>query len=350
MPGIKDYSTTPGSNVALFPEGQTPSSVNDGMRQVQADIRAWYNDAEWIVYGDGDGAFTISYASATSFTVSGIDVTAEYHPGRRVKATGALTGTIYGTIASASFAASTTVTVAWDSGSLQSEALTVHLAILRAANLSLPSASTTAKGAVELATVDETQTGTDAARAVHPQGLGATASFQGKQTIWVPAAAMRPRSSNGCAPLAAVATGAGQPDIVSLDFDAAVGEAAQFTITMPKSWNKGTLTWRYVWSHAAAATDFGVVFYLKAVAVGDNEPIGVAFGTSANVADAGGVTNNKYISAESGPLTAAGTLADIDTVFFEITRDVAHASDTLAVDARLMGGLIHYTTNVRNDA
>ena len=54
MPGIKDYSTTPGSNVALFPEGQTPSSVNDGMRQVQADIRAWYNDAEWIVYGDGD--------------------------------------------------------------------------------------------------------------------------------------------------------------------------------------------------------------------------------------------------------------------------------------------------------
>ncbi len=173
MAGIKDYSITPGSNTSLFPEGQTPSSVNDGMRQVQADIRAWYNDAEWVVYGDGDGTFTISYAGATSFTVNGIDVTAEYHAGRRVKASGALTGTIYGTIASSSFAASTTVTVAWDSGSLQSEALTVHLAILRATNLSLPSASTTGKGAVELATTAETSAGADAVRAVTPAGLAA---------------------------------------------------------------------------------------------------------------------------------------------------------------------------------
>ncbi|WP_119461856.1 hypothetical protein [Rhodospirillaceae bacterium SYSU D60014] len=39
MAGIKDYSPVPASNTALFPEGMAPSAVNDGMRQVQADIR-----------------------------------------------------------------------------------------------------------------------------------------------------------------------------------------------------------------------------------------------------------------------------------------------------------------------
>ena len=75
MSGIKDYSTTPASNTALFPEGMAPSAVNDGMRQVQADLRSWYNDSQWIVYGDGDGTFTIAYVSPTSFSVNGADVT-----------------------------------------------------------------------------------------------------------------------------------------------------------------------------------------------------------------------------------------------------------------------------------
>lgn len=37
---IIDYSTTAASNTSLFPENMAPSAVNDGMRQVQADIRA----------------------------------------------------------------------------------------------------------------------------------------------------------------------------------------------------------------------------------------------------------------------------------------------------------------------
>lgn len=36
---IIDYSTTPSSNTSLFPENMAPSAVNNGMRQVQADIR-----------------------------------------------------------------------------------------------------------------------------------------------------------------------------------------------------------------------------------------------------------------------------------------------------------------------
>src|SRR5215510_2191463 len=109
MVGIRDYSTTPASNVTLFPEGMAPSQVNDSARQLQADLREWYNDAEWIIYGDGDGAHAIAYGSATSFSVTGANVTSAYHAGRRVKAVGALTGTIYGTISSSAFATNTSV-------------------------------------------------------------------------------------------------------------------------------------------------------------------------------------------------------------------------------------------------
>ena len=98
----------------------------------------WYNDAEWIIYGDGDGAHGIAYGSATGFSVVGANVAAVYHTGRRVKAAGALTGTIYGTIASSAFATNTAVTVTWDAGVLQNEALTVYLGILSRANSALP--------------------------------------------------------------------------------------------------------------------------------------------------------------------------------------------------------------------
>ncbi|HVR65129.1 MAG TPA: hypothetical protein VMT98_00705 [Verrucomicrobiae bacterium] len=138
MAGIRDYSTTPANNVALFPEGMAPSQVNDSARQLQADVRDWYNDAEWVIYGDGDGAHGIAYASATGFSVVGTNVAAVYHTGRRVKAVGALTGTIYGTIASSAFATNTAVTVTWDAGALQNEALTVYLGILSRANSALP--------------------------------------------------------------------------------------------------------------------------------------------------------------------------------------------------------------------
>src|SRR5690606_26484164 len=51
MAGLRTYSATAAANTALFPEGMAPSAVNDGMRQVQADLRSWYQDAEWIDLG-----------------------------------------------------------------------------------------------------------------------------------------------------------------------------------------------------------------------------------------------------------------------------------------------------------
>ncbi len=131
MAGIKDLYLTAANNTARFPERQQPSTVNDGLRALEADLRSWYNDVPWVEYGDGDGPATIAYVSSTQFKVSSTaDLTGVYHVGRRVRATGAVTGTIYGVISASSFASSeTTVTVAWDSGSLSNESLAVALGL-----------------------------------------------------------------------------------------------------------------------------------------------------------------------------------------------------------------------------
>ena len=140
---IKDYSTTQANNTSLngidVNEGMLPSNLNNAIRALMKNTRDWFNSAEWIEYGDGSGAFTAAYASATSFTIAGADVTSVYHAGRRIKLTAATPGTIFGTISSSSFSTNTTVNVTWDSGNLSSEAITnVYVAALSKTNDSIP--------------------------------------------------------------------------------------------------------------------------------------------------------------------------------------------------------------------
>ena len=140
---IKDYSTTQSSNTTLntinVGEGMLPSNLNNAIRALMKNTRDWFNDAQWIEYGDGDGSYTAAYASATSFTINGVDVTSIYHAGRRIKLIASTPGTIFGTIASSSFSSNTTVNVTWDSGSLSNEAITnVYIGALSKTNSSIP--------------------------------------------------------------------------------------------------------------------------------------------------------------------------------------------------------------------
>ena len=159
---IKDYSTTQASNTSLngisTAEGMLPSNLNNAIRALMKNTRDWFNDAQWIEYGDGDGAFTAAYASATSFTIAGVDVTSIYHAGRRIKLTASTPGTIFGTIASSSFSTNTTINVTWDSGSLANEAIThVYIGALSKTNSSIPegivATATLADGSVTTAKI-----------------------------------------------------------------------------------------------------------------------------------------------------------------------------------------------------
>ena len=184
---------------------------------------------------------------------------------------------------------------------------------------------------------------------LNSDGSGASLTgIYGKQTIWIPSAAMMPTVSNGCAARTQVETTAGRPDMDVLDFDDGADEHAQFSVAFPKSWNLGTITFQVFWTSTATDTD-GVSWALQGVAMNDNETIDVAYGTAIVVDDANqGAAEELLVTAESGAVTIAGTPADNDLTYFRFGRDVS--GDDMAGDARLHGVKIFYTTDAINDA
>lgn len=171
---------------------------------------------------------------------------------------------------------------------------------------------------------------------------------KGVHTIYIPAGAMQPTSSNGCAALAGVETTAGRPDMNVLDFDKDADEAAQFNVCFPKSWNLGTITYQVWW--AGLATTTGVAWGLQGVAISDNSTIDVAYGTAVVVTDdAQGAVEELLVTAESGAVTIAGSPADNDLCYFRIFRDVSDGNDDMAGDARLLGVKLFFTTDAETD-
>ena len=183
-----------------------------------------------------------------------------------------------------------------------------------------------------------------------PTVSSAAIKTAGKETIFVPAAAMTPTATNGCASLTTAETTSGRPDMNVLDFEASADTHAQFQIAFPKSWNEGTVTFQVFWTTTATDTD-GVAWGLQGVAVSDNDTIDVAYGTAVVVTDdALSAAEDLCVTAESGAITIAGSPADADMCFFRIFRDVSDGNDDMAEDARLLGIKLFFTTDAANDA
>lgn len=181
-------------------------------------------------------------------------------------------------------------------------------------------------------------------------GGGGGTTTAGRTMIPIMAGSMMPSASGGCGVLTNIATAANQPDVQTLNFHQSTQQHCQFAIPLPKRWNRGTITARLRWSHAATTTNFATVWGIQAVAVSDNEAINQAYGTAVEVTDTGGTTNSLYVSDETAAFTVAGTPADGDTVYFRIYRKAADVADTLNITARLHGVDLFITTSAENDA
>ena len=188
--------------------------------------------------------------------------------------------------------------------------------------------------------------GTGVAQAVDAGDNTAAIKIAGKETIWIPAVAMYPNTTNGAeANQVELSNG---PEIKVLDFDKDSDENAQFAVAFPKSWNEGTVTFQAFFT--ATSTDTGTVSWaIAGVALADNGDLNTAFGTAvAPTAKAhSGTSNDLDVTAESGAVTIAGSPSTDEYVFFQITRDVS--DDTLNADARLLGIKLFFTTDAAND-
>tara|TARA_R100000951_G_scaffold5206_1_gene5754 strand:+ start:292 stop:1923 length:1632 start_codon:yes stop_codon:yes gene_type:complete len=169
----------------------------------------------------------------------------------------------------------------------------------------------------------------------------------GLETIYVPAAAMYPNSTAGCADLEQVELSNG-PELKCLDFDAGSDENAQFTVAFPKSWNEGTVTFQAFFT--VTGTNTGTVAWgLSGVSFADNASINTAFGTNvvATAKAHSGTSNDMNVTAVSGAVTITGAAVDTQT-YFQVMRDVS--ADNQTGDARLLGIKLFFTTNASNDA
>lgn len=175
-----------------------------------------------------------------------------------------------------------------------------------------------------------------------------TVAKVGKQTLAVPALAMTVRTTSGPA-AGSVETTTNKVMLKTLDFDSGTAEYAQFAVRMPKSWNEGTVTAEVQWSSNVSGTN-SVVWGIQGVAIGDDDVLDAAFGTAVTVTDAQTAQGDLMKSAETSAITIAGTPAAGDWVVFQVYRDAANGSDTLAGDARLHGVTVFYTTDGQNDA
>lgn len=181
---ISQWSTTPANNASItdgtfgninFVEGQAPSTVNDSVRSAMAHIRADYEAGGWTPLGH-----TAAYVGATQFKIAGVDVSAHYPVGRRVRAVASTPGTIYGRVSAVSFSTDTTVTVQWDSGSLSNEALVVSVGRMTSTGQPTPGdflgAVNTAKGA-DVASATSTDIWAGAGNLVHITGTTTIEDF-----------------------------------------------------------------------------------------------------------------------------------------------------------------------------
>lgn len=181
-----------------------------------------------------------------------------------------------------------------------------------------------------------------------PANLAISTLGTGKQSIWIPATAMTARTTNGAAS-GTVQTTTNLVMLKSLDFDATTQEFAQFNFLAPKGWNEGTVTFKAVWSHAATTVNFGVAWSLAGQAFSDDDALDTAFGTAIVVTDTGGTTNDAYLTAESAAVTIGSSPAEGDWLVFQVARVPADGGDTMAIDARLHGVMLLYTTNANTD-
>lgn len=171
----------------------------------------------------------------------------------------------------------------------------------------------------------------------------------GRQTIWIPAAALLPRLTAGAGPVTTELPG-NRLVLRTLDFDPLVQEHAQLLVQMPKAWNRGPLTAAILWTHAPSGAPFNVVWGLRALAAGDTGSMGTAFGTPVLVTDTGGTPDGLYRSAETAGFAPAAAPPETSLLAIELFRAAADPADTLPVDARLVGLALHYVTAANTDA
>ena len=170
-------------------------------------------------------------------------------------------------------------------------------------------------------------------------GSQLTGISAGSKTIWIPAAAMIPRSTNGPA-VNSTESSTNKVNYDTLDFDPSTNQFAQYAVTMPSNYSGGTVTAKFVWCADSGSGD--VVWGCSGYAFTDGTTIDTAQGTAQTATDT--LQASKFcVSPATSAITIGGSPAANAPVIFEIYRSATAGGDTLGTNGRLVGVEITYT-------
>lgn len=179
--------------------------------------------------------------------------------------------------------------------------------------------------------------------------LAAEANPLGRHTVWMPAGAMTAETGSEPAPVARKLAGGLMLSV--LEFDAATAQHAEFALAMPKGWDAGGLAVRLLWTAASGAG--AVRWGVQAAAVGDDGALDAAFSAAVAVGDTLLAADDLHETPESAAVAPAGARdggrSGSGLVQLRIFRDAAHAGDTLAAPAELLGARILFGLAAAND-
>ncbi len=133
--------------------------------------------------------------------------------------------------------------------------------------------------------------------------------------------------------VAACITGTNTQKGVADFADGAASLSMQRTLALPSDWT-GAVDVKFKWLTTATTGD--VVWQIATICVADAETDDPAFNTASTVTDTAKGTTNQTNDASVTGITMTGCAAG-EAWHIKVLRDPAHASDTLAATARLLG-------------
>ena len=169
-----------------------------------------------------------------------------------------------------------------------------------------------------------------------------------KRGIYIPASALTPATTNGCAALAQSETTTNKLNYKTLDFDASTEEYAWLlAFQAPDYWDLSTITVKFHWTAASSSGD--VIWGAAAVALSNDDALDTALGTAQTVTDTLLATGDVHTTSATSAITVGGTPAKGDMLFLRVYRDADAGGDTLGADAKLIAITVKFAIGQYDD-
>jgi hypothetical protein len=163
----------------------------------------------------------------------------------------------------------------------------------------------------------------------------------GIQDLYVGSEEMYPTFVSGCA---AIVTSYLPPATVrTLDFDAATEENAQYTFSLPRTWDNSPIQTKVYWTVSGSESG-SVVWGVKAAAYSTGFSLTSSFSTEYLVSSSI-TSSNLNVTPYTAYISPSGSVQTGSLIIINVARKVNDSNDNLVADAKLIGISIKYATN-----